>query len=372
MSRPYDAFLLVSFGGPEGPEDVMPFLENVTRGRGIPRERLEEVSHHYLALGGISPINGQNRALLAALRRAFAEGGIDTPVYWGNRNWDPYLTPELTRIHAAGHRRVLALATSAFSSYSGCRQYREDLARSLEEAGLGGRLAIDKIRLFFDHPGFISPFADGLASALSTLVDEGFEPAQVRVLFTTHSIPLAMAAASGPPGRFGAGGAFVAQHGAAIDLVVADVRARGLEMPAWSLVYQSRSGSPHVRWQEPDVNDALRDARAEGMDAAVVVPIGFVSDHVEVVWDLDHEARETCDELGVRMIRVATPGTSPAFVAGLVDLVLERLVGDAPAALSPYGPWPAVCAAGCCANPQRELPTVAGEDSQLGGLAASD
>ncbi len=371
MSRPYDAFLLVSFGGPEAPDDVMPFLENVTRGRDVPRERLEEVSHHYLALGGVSPINDQNRALLDALRRAFDERGVDLPIYWGNRNWHPYLAPELARIHAAGHRRVLALATSAYSSYSGCRQYREDLARSLEEAQLGGRLAIDKVRLFFDHPGFIVPFADGLASALAALASDGFGPEQVRVLFTTHSIPLAMAAASGPPGRYDAAGAYVAQHFAAIDLVLADVAARGLTIPPWSLVYQSRSGSPHVPWLEPDVNDALRDAGGEGMEAAVIVPIGFVSDHVEVVWDLDHEARETCDELGVRMIRVATPGTSPAFVAGLVDLVLERLDDRPPVALSPLGPWPAVCAPGCCASPRRELPTVAGEDSTLGGLTAT-
>jgi protoporphyrin/coproporphyrin ferrochelatase len=371
MSPAYDAFLLVSFGGPEGPADVMPFLENVTRGRGIPRERLEDVAHHYLAFGGVSPINDQNRALLAALRTELAARGVDLPLYWGNRNWAPYLAPELARIHADGHRRVLALATSAYSSYSGCRQYREDLARSLDEAGLGGRLAIDKVRLFFDHPGFVTPFADGLAGALRTLAGEGYLSPDVRVLFTTHSIPLAMAAASGPPGRFDPGGAYVAQHRAAIDLVVADVRARGVDVPAVSLVYQSRSGSPHVPWLEPDVNDALREARADGMRAAVVVPIGFVSDHVEVAWDLDHEARETCDELGVRMIRVATPGTDPAFVAGVVDLVLERISGSAPTALSPLGPWPAVCAAGCCANPRADLPTVAGEDSTLGELAAS-
>src|SRR5512135_802362 len=212
----YDAFLLVSFGGPEAPEDVMPFLENVTRGRGIPRERLEAVSHHYLALDGVSPINEQNRAFLAALRDELASRGIDLPVYWGNRNWDPYLTAELERIHADGHRRVLALLTSAYSSYSGCRQYREDLARSLEAAGLVGRLAIDRIRQYFDHPGFVGPFADGLATALAELEAEGFAAADTRVLFTTHSIPTAMAAASGPQGRFDAGGAYVAQHLAAI------------------------------------------------------------------------------------------------------------------------------------------------------------
>jgi protoporphyrin/coproporphyrin ferrochelatase len=366
----YDAFLLVSFGGPEAPEDVMPFLENVTRGRGIPRERLEAVSHHYLALDGISPINDQNRAFLAALRVELAARGIDLPVYWGNRNWDPFLTPELERIHADGHRRVLALLTSAYSSYSGCRQYREDLARSLEAAGLVGSLAIDRIRQYFDHPGFVGPFADGLAAALAQLSDEGFAPGDTRVMFTTHSIPSAMAAASGPPGRFDAGGAYVAQHLAAIRCVLAEVEARGLALPSSSLVYQSRSGPPHVPWLEPDVNDAIRSAHGEGMRAVVVVPIGFVSDHVEVVWDLDHEARETCDELGVRMLRVATPGTQPAFVRGVADLVEERLAGAAAAALSPLGPWPAVCAAGCCRGPV-DLPAVGGEDSSRGALAGT-
>lgn len=367
----YDAFLLVSFGGPEAPGDVMPFLENVTRGRGIPRERLEEVSHHYLALDGVSPINDQNRALIAALAKEFAGRGIDLPIYWGNRNWDPFLTPELRRIHADGHRRVLALVTSAYSSYSGCRQYREDLARSLMEAGLAGEMAIDRIRQYFDHPGFVRPFADGLAASLAALGSEGFAPAAIRVLFTTHSIPNAMAAASGPPGRFDQDGAYVAQHRAAVGAVLDAVAARGVQVPAWSLVYQSRSGSPHVPWLEPDINDALRERHAEGMRAAVVVPIGFVSDHVEVIWDLDHEARETCDELGVRMMRVATPGTQPAFVSAVADLVEERRRGAAPLALSPLGPWPAVCAAGCCRNLRGDLPAVCGEDPVIGSPAGA-
>jgi len=366
VTDPYDAFLLVSFGGPEGPDDVMPFLENVTRGRGVPRERLEEVSHHYLALGGVSPINEQNRQLSAALRIEFDARGIDLPIYWGNRNWDPFLEPELRRIHADGHRRVLALATSAYASYSSCRQYLEDLARALETAGLAGRLGIDKIRHYFDHPGFVAPFAEGLAAALADLRREGFPGEDIRVFFTTHSIPLTMAAASGPAGRFDSGGAFVAQHLAAIDSVVEGARSRGSDVPRWSLVYQSRSGAPHVPWLEPDISDALRDAHAAGVLAAVIVPIGFVSDHVEVVWDLDHEARETCDELGLRMIRVATPGTHPAFVAAIADLVEERVAGAPAMALSPLGPWPGVCAVGCCANPRGELPTVAGEDSTVG------
>jgi len=366
VTLPYDAFLLVSFGGPEGPEDVMPFLENVTRGRGIPRERLEAVSHHYLALGGVSPINRQNRELLDALRAEFDARDIALPVYWGNRNWDPFLAAELRRIHADGHRRVLALATSAYSSYSGCRQYREDLGRALEETGLGGSLAVDKVRHYFDHPGFVIPFAEGLADALAGMRTQGIDAGDVAVLFSTHSIPVTMAETAGPPAGHGGRGAYVDQHLAAIECVLEEVRARGSEVPRWSLVYQSRSGSPHVPWLEPDISDALREAVADGARAAIVVPIGFISDHVEVIWDLDREARETCDELGIPMTRIATPGTHPEFVRGLVDLVAERL-GAAPAvALSPLGPWPAVCAAGCCPNPRTELPTVAGEDSVLG------
>ncbi len=357
----YDAFLLVSFGGPEGPDDVMPFLENVTRGRGIPRERLEAVSHHYLAFGGVSPINEQNRRLVEALRTELEARGVGLPVYWGNRNWGPFLARELERIHADGHRRVLALATSVYASYSGCRQYREDLARSLAETGLVGRLGIDKIRNAFDHPGFIEPFVEGLAAALADLAGRGFAAAATRVLFTTHSIPLAMAAASGPRG-----GAYVAQHLAAIGLVVERVRSRGVAVPDHALVYQSRSGASGTPWLEPDVRDALRDAHADGMRAAVIVPIGFVSDHVEVVWDLDHEARETCDDLGVAMVRVATPGTHPAFVAGIADLVQERMAGTPPVSLSPLGPLPAACAVGCCANARADLPTVAGVDSTFG------
>ncbi len=369
MSAAYDAFLLLGFGGPERPDDVMPFLENVTLGRGIPRERLEEVSHHYLALGGVSPINAQNRALLAALSGAFRERGLGLPLYWGNRNWTPYLAPALEEIARDGHRRVLALATSAYASYSGCRQYREDVARALAETGLDGRLEVAKVRLYFDHPGFVEPFGEGLAAALAELAADGVPTAATRVLFTTHSIPLAMADASGPRGRFGSGGAYVAQHQAAIELVVASARRRGVDIPAWRLVYQSRSGSPHIPWLEPDINDALGEEHATGARAAVVVPVGFVSDHVEVVWDLDHEARETCDGLGMRMLRVATPGTHPVFVAGLADLVADRIAGDAGEALSALGPWPSLCAAGCCANPRTDLPTVAGEDSMPGALA---
>jgi len=215
------------------------------------------------------------------------------------------------------------------------------------------------VRQAFDHPGFVTPFAEGLAVALATLASQGVPQAATRLLFTTHSVPLSMAAASGPPGVFGPDGAYVAQHLAAIEAVVAAVAG---PVPAWSLVYQSRSGSPHVPWLEPDVNDAIRAAAGDGARAVVVVPIGFVSDHLEVAWDLDHEARETADGLGLRFLRVATPGTHPAWVSGLVDLVAERVSAGPVAALSPLGPWPAVCAPGCCANARGPVPSVAGSD----------
>lgn len=376
--RPIDALLLVSFGGPEGPDDVMPFLERVTRGRGIPRERLEAVAHHYLALGGVSPINAQNRQLLGALHTELDARGDDLPLYWGNRNSEPFLTTTLRDAHAAGHANLLAITTSAYSSYSSCRQYREDMAGALESAGIGGKIRIEKVRAYFEHPGFIEPIARGLVAAIAETDAAGIPRARVRLLFSTHSIPVAMAETSGPPdlrATLEGGGAYVAQHLAAARAVLARVAASAAggaagpgPLPAWSLVFQSRSGDGHVPWLEPDVNDALRTAAGEGIAAAIVVPIGFVSDHVEVVWDLDHEAADTAAELGIRMLRVATPGSDPAFVRGVVDLVEERLRGapamaQTPLGPWPLGPWPPVCAAGCCPNLRRELPAVAGADS---------
>jgi protoporphyrin/coproporphyrin ferrochelatase len=362
----YDAILLMSFGGPEGPDDVMPFLENVTRGRDVPRERLEEVSHHYLALGGVSPINDQNRELLSHLKDEMARRNHSLPIYWGNRNWDPYIADVLKQMDADGVRTVLMLATSAYSSYSGCRQYREDLGMALTNTGLAGTMKVDKLRHYFDHPGFITPFIEGLVEALTASSAAGHSPQTTHIFFTTHSIPNAMGESSGPPGRFdGVGGAYVAQHLAAAELVVAGAKEHGITTPAWSLVYQSRSGPAHVPWLEPDINDALRDAKESGMTCAIVVPLGFVSDHVEVIWDLDNEAKETCDELGVHMLRVATPGTHPLFVSGLVDLIEARMADETGVALSSLGPWPSVCAPGCCKNLRREVPHIAGEDSAL-------
>jgi ferrochelatase len=355
----YDAILLASFGGPEGQDDVIPFLRNVTRGRGIPDERLEEVAHHYRAFGGVSPINQQNRELKAALEAELARRGIDLPVLWGNRNWEPYLKDAVTEAKDRGFEKLIAVGTSAYSSYSSCRQYREDYAAALDATGLEGDIQIDKVRQFFDHPGFVQPFIDGVAQGLKDTAAAGIELADTHVLFSTHSIPSTDAAKSGPDFRnFGAGGAYEAQHLAVAEVVMAaslDALPAGATRPpvAWSLVYQSRSGPPAQPWLGPDINDAMRDLTAAGTKAFVIVPLGFVSDHMEVKWDLDTEAMETAHGLGVFATRVPTPGVNSAYVAGLVDLVLERLNGvptvDRPH-LTDLGPWYDVCRAGCCEN----------------------
>lgn len=358
----YDAVLLTSFGGPEKPDEVMPFLERVTAGRGIPRERLEEVSHHYLALGGVSPINEQNRELLAHLREELKARGIEIPVYLGNRNSDPFFADVLREIDADGHHRVLSLVTSAYSSYSGCRQYRENLAKALSDAGLAGKMTIDKVRHYFDHPGFVIPFADGLVKALNLLVDEGFTTADIHLFFTTHSVPISMAQSSGPEGVRGSyiDGVYVAQHNATANAILEMTGKQiAFPLPDWSLVYQSRSGAPHMPWLEPDIGDALREAASLETKAVVVLPIGFVSDHIEVVWDLDNEAQSIAKEENLRFIRVATPGKSEEFVSGLVDLLEERLTKSERKALSPLGPWGDFCPPGCCPNPRHELPSIA-------------
>lgn len=359
----YDAILLASFGGPEGPDEVMPFLERVTAGRGVPYERLVDVSHHYMALGGVSPINQQNRELLDALRQRFPERGIDVPIYFGNRNSEPYFADVIQQMYDDGHRRVLAWVTSAYSSYSGCRQYRENFYKALEDTDLVGKMTIDKVRHYFDHPGFVTPVAEDLASHLARMASEGVDPADAVVMFATHSVPNTMGETSGPPARRGEfeqpGGAYAAQHLAAAALVISEVERRGQVAPDWELVYQSRSGSPSVPWLEPDVNDAIRAAKARGKKAVLVSPLGFVSDHVEVIWDLDNEAKETAEEEDLWFARTATAGTHEAFVDGICDLLLERLQGTEKVALSALGPWPEFCAVGCCPNSRRELPTVA-------------
>lgn len=356
---PYDALLLLSFGGPEKPDDVVPFLENVTRGRGIPRERLEEVGQHYFGFGGRSPINDQNRALLAEIRADLASVGIDLPVYWGNRNWDPYLRDAVEEMRRDGVRRAAVFTTSAYSSYSSCRQYRENLADVAREVADAPRL--DRLRQYYNHPGFVEPFVDATLASLATLPDDVREEA--RLVFVTHSIPTAMNDASG-----GDGGAYLAQHLSVMSEVAARVGAVTGHDFDHELVYCSRSGAPHVPWLEPDVNDRLEELADEGVRAVVMVPIGFVSDHMEVVYDLDTEAMATADRLGIRAARAATPGTDPRFVALVRDLLVERAAaerGEQPVRVA-LGSLPAgadLCAAGCCANLRGPRPAACGVDS---------
>ncbi|WP_330261634.1 ferrochelatase [Streptomyces sp. NBC_00539] len=367
-AAPYDALLLLSFGGPEGPEDVVPFLENVTRGRGIPRERLKEVGQHYFRFGGVSPINGQNRELLDALRKEFAEHGPDLPVYWGNRNWAPYLTDVLREMAADGRRRIAVLATSAYASYSGCRQYRENLAdalATLAEEGVAELPRVDKLRHYFNHPGFVQPMVEGVLASLAALPQD--VRAGAHLAFTTHSIPTAAADTSGPVEEHGDGGAYVRQHLEVAGLIADAVRAEtGTELP-WELVYQSRSGAPHIPWLEPDICDHLEALHEAGAPAVVMVPIGFVSDHMEVLYDLDTEATAKAAELHLPVARSATVGADPRFAAAVRDLVLERAAaerGEAVerCALGALGPSHDLCAVGCC--PARApRPAAAGVDS---------
>ncbi|WP_374458368.1 ferrochelatase [Nocardioides sp. SR21] len=356
---PYDAVLLVSFGGPEKPDDVVPFLENVTRGRGIPRERLVEVGEHYFGFGGRSPINDQNRAFLAALREDLAGAGIDLPVYWGNRNWDPYLTETVAQMAADGVRRAACFVTSAYSSYSSCRQYRENLFDAVD--GVEGAPVLDKLRNYFNHPGFVEPMVDATLAALAELPPDVRDTAHLA--FVTHSIPDAMNDTSGPEGQ-----AYVQQHLSVADAIVDRVRQETGRRHDHRLVFCSRSGSPQTPWLEPDVNDHLEDLHAAGMAAVVMVPIGFVSDHMEVVYDLDTEALATAEKLGLPATRAATAGIDPRFVATVRDLLLERAAVErgeevARASVGAWGPCWDRCPVGCCPNPRADRPALAGADS---------
>jgi ferrochelatase len=327
----FDAILVVSFGGPEGIDDVMPFLENVTRGRGVPRERLEEVAHHYERFSGCSPINDQNRALIEALRRELCAHGIDLPIYFGNRNWHPLLPDTLREMADAGVERALALVTSGFSSYSSCRQYRENIAAA--QAGVGADAPeVLKLRMFYNHPGFVTANVELLRGALGKVPVELRERAHVA--FTAHSIPVAMARRSRYESQLAEAARLVAERAGIRD---------------YRVVYQSRSGSPRVPWLEPDIRDHLRELRQSGVEDVLVIPIGFLSDHMEVIYDLDVEARETATELGLNFIRVPTVGTHPAFVSMLRSLVEERLEANASRlAVGAHGPSHDVCPAGCC------------------------
>ncbi|MFD5225609.1 ferrochelatase [Microbacterium sp. NPDC058342] len=352
----YDAILLAGFGGPEGQDDVIPFLRNVTRGRGIPDDRLEQVAHHYRHFGGVSPINAQNRALKAALETELASRSIALPVYWGNRNWTPYLEDAVAEAAEHGHTTLLAFATSAYSSFSSCRQYREDFARVLDGTEHEGVVTIDKIRPFYDHPGFVQAFVEGVHDAVAGFLADGIAAESVQVLFSTHSIPTSDAERSGPRDvDWGEGGAYAAQHEAVAAWVmdrVARLLPSASDVP-WELVYQSRSGPPSQPWLEPDVCDVIGDLADRGRTAVIVVPVGFMSDHMEVLWDLDTEARQAAEEAGLRFARTPTPGVSPSFVSGIVDLIQERLEGR-PAAdrahVTALGPAFDVCRPGCCEN----------------------
>jgi ferrochelatase len=312
-----EALLVLSFGGPEGHEDVLPFLENVTRGRGVPRERLAEVAEHYHHFGGVSPINDQNKALIAAVEKELAGAGIDLPVYWGNRNWAPYVEDTWAQLAEDGIEHVYVFPTSAYASFSGCRQYHEDIARA--RVSCGGGPTAEKLPHYFDTPGFIQANGEALATALASLPEE--LRGSARLVATAHSIPDAMAAVAGPQGH-----AYEAELMAAAERIVAEV-APGRP---FDLVWQSRSGPPSVPWLEPDVNDHLRALAEHGERAVVLFPIGFVSDHLEVIWDLDNEARETADELGLAFARAGTAGTHPAFVASIRGLLEERRAGGLP------------------------------------------
>jgi protoporphyrin/coproporphyrin ferrochelatase len=348
----YDAFLLLSFGGPERRDDVMPFLENVTRGRGVPVRRLAEVAEHYYAAGGASPINSQCRDLLAGVRAA----GMELPLYWGNRNWDPFLADTVRQMADDGVRRAIAFATSAYSSYSACRQYRDDIEQAVAAVGPAAP-RIDKIRPYFNHPGFIEPFAANTEAALASL------PAGVRsrarLVFTAHSIPVGMAAVSGSPSAGTArpavaGGRYAAELAEAARLIAERVGGGSL---GHDLVFQSRSGPPGQPWLEPDVRDHIKSLASGGAGAVVVVPVGFVSDHMEVVHDLDVEAAETAASLGLPFARAAAPWSSPRFAQMVIELVAEQTSPPpAPLALGDMGPAAAACPADCCRYQPRARP----------------
>ncbi|MEQ8790807.1 MAG: ferrochelatase [Pirellulaceae bacterium] len=342
MDGSYDALLIVSFGGPEGRDEVLPFLERVLQGRNVPRERMLEVAEHYYHFDGVSPINQQNRELIAALEEEFRRGGLQLPIYWGNRNWRPLLQDTLSQMRDDGVRRALAFVTSAYSSYSGCRQYRENIEAAQQQIGPGVP-EVEKLRMFFNHPGFIEPMTERLQAALAQL--DPSRRSSARVLFTAHSIPLTMADTCN----------YVAQLQEASRLT-----AQGAGVAQWRLVYQSRSGPPSQPWLEPDVGDALReiaaDAAGEGAPppGVVIVPIGFISDHMEVLFDLDVEARQICDELQLTMIRAGTVGTHPRFVQMIRELVEERMSNNPDRlALGDMGPSHDVCPLDCCAYTPR-------------------
>ena len=348
----FDAVLVLSFGGPEQPGEVMPFLEGILKGRNFPRERLLEVAGHYYHFGGKSPINAQNRALITKLTVELEKNGPKLPIYWGNRNWHPLMADTLRQMRDDGVRRALAFVTSAFSSYSGCRQYLDDIVRAREQAGPRAPV-IEKLRVFYNHPGFIEPMIEHVQEALARFPEAARD--EVPLVFTAHSVPSSMAKNSH----------YVEQLEEARRLIAA-----GAGRQDAVLVYQSRSGPRSQPWLEPDIRDYLRDLRSRSRaPGVVVVPVGFISDHMEVLFDLDTQARQVCDEIGLRMVRARTVGTHPKFIRMIRELLLERIENRSERrSLGDLGSRPDVCPADCCPAPQR--PTAGGAGGVRGSLAS--
>ncbi len=332
MPAAYDAILLVGFGGPEGRDDVLPFLENVTRGRNIPRERLLEVAEHYYHFEGVSPLNGQIRDLIAALKPELAARGITTPIYWGNRNWHPLLPDTIEQMTEDGVQRALAIVHAAYSSYSSCRQYLENIEAARRVTGPDAPV-VEKVRAFFNNPDFIAANADRLREALAELPDEQRD--RVHIAFTAHSIPQRMADTCDYTQQLTETSRLVAE-------------AVGVPASRWQLVYQSRSGRPEDPWLGPDICDHLGDLKAQGVESVAIAPIGFLSDHIEVLYDLDDEARHKADEIGLTMVRAKTVGTHPSFVQGLASLVEARMTGATVPVCGLMSARPDACAADCC------------------------
>ncbi len=327
----YDALLVVSFGGPEGMADVEPFLRNVLRGRDVPPERMRAVARHYERFGGVSPLNAQNRALISALRHDLHENGLDLPVYWGNRNWHPTLPETLGQMASDGIRGALAFVTSPYGSYSGCRQYLENIEDARQEVGPGAP-EVHRLRAFFNHPGFIGPNIELVQRAFQQISPD--RRSRARLAFTAHSIPLSMAATSPYESQLSETAALVAS---------------GVGVDAWDLVYQSRSGAPSQPWLEPDINHHLRALAAAGVRDVILSPIGFLSDHMEVIFDLDTEARTLADELNLNLVRAGTVGTHPDFVRMIRELIIERTSPESPRRfLGGMGPAGDTCPATCC------------------------
>lgn len=338
--------MVLSFGGPDKPADVRPFLENVTRGRGVPPERLDEVAEHYHHFGGVSPINALNKQMIASLEAELGRSGIDLPVYFGNRNWHPMIEDTLAQIHADGHRRILVFPTSAWGGYSGCRQYDEDISRGLESLGAkADSMVLRKLPQYWDHPAMTASWSDAITAARAELAPDQRDDA--RLIFTAHSIPMSADRAAGPPAD---GGRLYSRQVAGASQLAAD--AAGFD--SFDQVWQSRSGPPQIPWLDPDICDHLEDVAGQGVQAVIVCPIGFVSDHLEVVWDLDNEGHEKAQELGLGYTRASTVGTDPRFIAMIAELIAEQLSGPVPfrQGMTDNG---TPCAVGCCEPVRRPV-----------------